>query len=98
MKPYNPAKIFEPTYVVIPGKDKVVNDLRKAASTADAVYLAADPDREGEAICAHLTEVLTMSKDDLFDGYTPAVNRWGKKESRPRRKSRKRKPFRFRWR
>ncbi|HUK31919.1 MAG TPA: type I DNA topoisomerase [Candidatus Acidoferrum sp.] len=79
VKPYNPAKIFEPTYVVIPGKDKVVNDLRKAASTADAIYLAADPDREGEAICAHLTEVLTMSKDDLFDGYTPAVNRWGRK-------------------
>src|ERR1700722_7661429 len=79
VKPYNPAKIFEPTYVVIPGKDKVVNDLRKAASTADAVYLAADPDREGEAICAHLTEVLTMSKDDLFEGYVPSVNRWGRK-------------------
>jgi DNA topoisomerase-1 len=78
-RPYNPARIFEPTYVVIPGKDKVVNDLRKAASTADAVYLAADPDREGEAICAHLTEVLTMSKDELFDGYTPAVNRWGRR-------------------
>jgi DNA topoisomerase-1 len=83
VKPYNPAKIFEPTYVVIPGKDKVVNDLRKAAATADAIYLAADPDREGEAICAHLTEVLTMSKDDLFDGYTPAVNRWGRKKQTP---------------
>jgi DNA topoisomerase-1 len=79
VRPYNPAKIFEPTYVVIPGKDKVVNDLRKAASTADAIYLAADPDREGEAICAHLTEVLTMSKDELFDGYVPAVNRWGRR-------------------
>jgi DNA topoisomerase-1 len=79
VKPYNPAKIFEPTYVVIPGKDKVVNDLRKAAANADAIYLAADPDREGEAICAHLTEVLTMSKEDLFEGYVPAVNRWGRK-------------------
>ncbi len=79
VRPYNPAKIFEPTYVVIPGKDKVVNDLRKAASTADAIYLAADPDREGEAICAHLTEVLTMSKEELFEGYTPAVNRWGRR-------------------
>src|SRR5579863_2458317 len=77
--PINPNKLFDPTYVVIPGKDKVVNDLRKAASTADAIYLAADPDREGEAICAHLTEVLTMSKDDLFEGYVPAVNRWGRK-------------------
>jgi len=82
VRPYNPAKIFEPTYVVIPGKDKVVNDLRKAASAAEAVYLAADPDREGEAICAHLTEVLTMSKDDLFEGYTPAVNRWGRRGRR----------------
>src|SRR6202041_1727707 len=62
VKPYNPAKIFEPTYVVIPGKDKVVNDLRKAAANADAIYLAADPDREGEAICAHLTEVLGKPK------------------------------------
>jgi DNA topoisomerase-1 len=79
VRPYNPAKIFEPTYVVIPGKDKIVNDLRKAASTADAIYLAADPDREGEAICAHLTEVLTMSKEELFEGYTPAVNRWGRR-------------------
>ncbi len=79
VRPYNPAKIFEPTYVVIPGKDKIVNDLRKAAANADAIYLAADPDREGEAICAHLTEVLTMSKEDLFEGYVPAVNRWGRK-------------------
>ena len=80
--PINPQKLFEPTYVVIPGKDKVVNDLRKAAATADAVYLAADPDREGEAICAHLTEVLSRSSDTLFDGYTPAVNRW-KKAKKP---------------
>ncbi|MCP6755880.1 toprim domain-containing protein, partial [Klebsiella pneumoniae] len=52
-------KIFEPTLQVIPGKGKVVNDLRKAASTADAVYLAGDPDREGEAISAHLAMVLS---------------------------------------
>ena len=51
--------IFEPTYEVIPNKIKVINDLRKAASTADAVYLAGDPDREGEAICAHLEEILS---------------------------------------
>jgi DNA topoisomerase I len=52
-------KIFEPTLQVIPGKGKVINDLRKAASTADAVYLAGDPDREGEAISAHLQMVLS---------------------------------------
>src|ERR1700752_1500221 len=53
------AKIFEPTLQVIPGKGKVINDLRKSASTAEAVYLAGDPDREGEAISAHLAMVLS---------------------------------------
>jgi DNA topoisomerase I len=53
------AKIFEPTLLIIPGKGKVVNDLRKSASAADAVYLAGDPDREGEAISAHLAMVLS---------------------------------------
>jgi DNA topoisomerase I len=52
-------KIFEPTLQVIPGKGKVINDLRKAATTAEAVYLAGDPDREGEAISAHLAMVLS---------------------------------------
>jgi DNA topoisomerase-1 len=51
--------IFEPTYEVIPNKIKVINDLRKAAAGAEAVYLAGDPDREGEAICAHLEEILS---------------------------------------
>ena len=53
---------FEPTYEVIPGKTKVVAELKKAAKDAEAVYLAADPDREGEAICAHLAEVLGRTK------------------------------------
>jgi DNA topoisomerase-1 len=52
-------KIFEPTLQIISGKGKVINDLRKAAATADAVYLAGDPDREGEAISAHLAMVLS---------------------------------------
>ncbi|MGH9774168.1 MAG: type I DNA topoisomerase [Candidatus Acidiferrales bacterium] len=51
--------IFEPHYEAIPGKTKIINDLRRSASSADAVYLAADPDREGEAICAHLSMVLS---------------------------------------
>jgi DNA topoisomerase IA len=56
--PKNPVtlddpKIFEPTLLIISGKGKVINDLRKSASSAEAVYLAADPDREGEAISAH---------------------------------------------
>ncbi|MGD0909534.1 MAG: type I DNA topoisomerase [Candidatus Acidiferrales bacterium] len=53
---------FEPTYEVSPSKTAVVSTLQKAASTADAVYLAGDPDREGEAICAHLAEVLSGPK------------------------------------
>src|SRR5438445_3841213 len=53
------AKIFEPTLQIICGKGKVINDLRKSASSATAVYLAGDPDREGEAISAHLALVLS---------------------------------------
>jgi len=60
-------KIFEPTLQVIPGKGKVVNDLRKAAQKADAVYLAGDPDREGEAISAHLAMVLSKPAKFLID-------------------------------
>src|SRR6204780_1233338 len=47
-------RTFEPTLIISPGKEKVVAHLRKLASKADAIYLAPDPDREGEAIAAHL--------------------------------------------
>ena len=50
---------FDTEYIVIPGKEKVVAKLKKLAQSADAVYLAPDPDREGEAIAAHLEEELT---------------------------------------
>src|ERR1700726_4353142 len=53
---------FEPTYEVSPSKTAVLQALQKAASTADAVYLAGDPDREGEAICSHLADVLSGPK------------------------------------
>ena len=49
---------FAITLVPIPKKEKVIEDLRKAAGKADQVFLAADPDREGEAIAAHLRQVL----------------------------------------
>jgi len=49
---------FETEYVVIPGKEKVLAKLKKAAKSVDAIYLAPDPDREGEAIAAHLAEEL----------------------------------------
>ncbi|MHB1021128.1 MAG: type I DNA topoisomerase [Acidobacteriaceae bacterium] len=47
-------RTFEPTLIVSPGKEKIVDRLKKLASKADMVYLAPDPDREGEAIAAHL--------------------------------------------
>ena len=46
---------FTPTYEVSPGKEKIVDDLRKAAKSADEIFLAPDPDREGEAIAWHLS-------------------------------------------
>ena len=49
---------FETEYVVIPGKEKVVARLKKLALGMDNIYLAPDPDREGEAIAAHLAEEL----------------------------------------
>ncbi len=81
-KPHKPisiddAKIFEPTLEIIYGKGKVINDLRKSAANADAVYLAGDPDREGEAISAHLRMVLT--KPSKYEEAEPSGNgRFGK--------------------
>lgn len=54
---------FRPTYRVIPGKEKVVEGLRRDAEKAGAIYLAADPDREGEAICFHLAALLEGKGD-----------------------------------
>ncbi|MFQ5817043.1 MAG: type I DNA topoisomerase [Terriglobia bacterium] len=68
---------FEPTYVIIAGKEKVVTELRTAAATAETVYLAADPDREGEAICAHLKEILTEKELTIEED---ATHRRGKKK------------------
>ena len=55
-------KGFEPRYEVIEGKRKLISELRQAAKGMESVYLAADPDREGEAICFHLQEELDGSK------------------------------------
>jgi DNA topoisomerase-1 len=52
------AKGFAPEYEVLPTRRKVVDELKAAAKDASAVFLAADPDREGEAICWHLAEEL----------------------------------------
>src|ERR1035437_11040850 len=47
-------RTFEPKLVVSPGKEKVVDQLKKLAAKADEIFLAPDPDREGEAIAHHL--------------------------------------------
>ncbi len=59
-------KNFEPTYELIKGKQKVVDELIKAAKKADRVYLAADPDREGEAIAWHVAEVLKLPESKIY--------------------------------
>jgi DNA topoisomerase-1 len=56
-------KNFEPHYEVIEGKKKLIAELKAAAKGVDSIYLAADPDREGEAICFHLQEELNGSKN-----------------------------------
>jgi DNA topoisomerase-1 len=53
---------FKPTYITIPGRKALIAELKSAAAKSDAVFLAADPDREGEAICAHLRELLDGKK------------------------------------
>ncbi len=55
---------FTPKYEVIEGKKKLIAELKQAAKGVDSVYLAADPDREGEAICWHLKEELEPKKSD----------------------------------
>src|SRR5215471_6194570 len=54
---------FEPRYEVIEGKKKLISELKQTAKKVDEVYLAADPDREGEAICYHLQEELGEKKN-----------------------------------
>src|SRR5712691_4410536 len=54
---------FKPVYEVIEGKKKLIAELKQAAKGADNIYLAADPDREGEAICFHLQEELDGKKN-----------------------------------
>lgn len=64
---------FEPTYVTMPGKEEVIRRLKKAAKECDIVYLAPDPDREGEAIAWHISDILpanTNTKRVSFNAIT----------------------------
>lgn len=55
---------FAPKYAIIKGKEAFVKDLKKKADKSDYVYLATDPDREGEAISWHLANILKISEDE----------------------------------
>ncbi|MBE7707521.1 MAG: type I DNA topoisomerase [Cyanobacteria bacterium SIG27] len=57
---------FKPTFEVIPEKKKVITELNKIAKTVDRIYLASDPDREGEAIAWHVKECLKFPQDKIF--------------------------------
>ncbi|MFU0801266.1 MAG: type I DNA topoisomerase [Xylanivirga thermophila] len=56
---------FEPKYITIRGKGEVINKLKKEAKNADKIFLATDPDREGEAISWHLANTLNIDKGSL---------------------------------
>jgi DNA topoisomerase-1 len=57
---------FTPDYITIRGKGKVLNGLRKAAAGAENVFVATDPDREGEAIASHLAEEIRQKNTNIF--------------------------------
>src|SRR5213594_713568 len=62
----DPKKGFKPKYVVSPSKKKILDELKKAALKADALYVATDPDREGEAIGWHLAQELDVDKKNVY--------------------------------
>ncbi len=59
-------KDFSPRYMVIPGKETVIRELKKAAKDADTIYLAPDPDREGEAIAWHIAEEIKNKTKEVY--------------------------------
>ena len=77
---------FEPNYVDIKGKEELIDKLRNAAAESDEVYLATDPDREGEAISWHLAEILALDEKAknrvTFNEITKSAVREGMKNPR----------------
>ncbi|MDD4012623.1 MAG: type I DNA topoisomerase [Candidatus Omnitrophica bacterium] len=57
---------FKPEYQIMKGRKKYLSDLKKEAKTSKAIYLAADPDREGEAICWHLQNYFSDAGAEIF--------------------------------
>ena len=62
---FSPENDFEPKYITIRGKGEILAKLRKEVKKADRIYLATDPDREGEAISWHLTKALKLDDKDV---------------------------------
>ena len=65
---------FKPKYQYIPGKQKVVKSLKQAAGDTHDVYLAPDPDREGEAIAWHTADVLKKKGRNFLSGAFSRIN------------------------
>lgn len=78
---------FTPKYINIRGKGDIIKSLKNAAKAADTVYLASDPDREGEAIAWHLSHILNISEDKAcrieFNEITKATIQNAVKKPRP---------------
>ena len=78
---------FEPKYITIRGKGELLDKLKKAAKKADKIYLATDPDREGEAISFHLASILKLDPKDnvriVFNEITKDAVKKSIKNARP---------------
>ena len=77
---------FEPQYITIRGKGKILNKLKKEVKNSGDVLLATDPDREGEAICWHLYRALDLDKENVrieFNEITKTAIQKALKEARP---------------
>jgi DNA topoisomerase I len=72
---------FAPTYQIIPDKKKIVSELKKLAKESDRVILAADPDREGEAISWHLAEILREENPNMFRAVFNEITEEGVKKA-----------------
>ena len=85
---------FTPHYAVIPAKAKAVRELRSAAKGIKDIYLAADPDREGEAICQHLFEELSSKSRNIYRVLFHEITKHSRKRSGIRAASTKAKSMR----
>ena len=72
---------FAPTYQIIPDKKKIVSELKKLARESDRVILAADPDREGEAISWHLAEIIREENPNMFRAVFNEITEEGVKKA-----------------